>query len=257
MGKIQYTWKKQLNKFLILICYYNRPNLVRFALQSLKNQTYKNWEAIFVDDGSELSAQNSVNEILGDERHKIKYINTLLSKENKESFGGSIFGLYWTHSCLSSDAQYGIMLCDDDALLPDYLENLNAYFTKNVHKKWCYSNYLAYDPYKQDNFNEIKVLHSSPQYNCDLNELDGKVDASQVCFSLEAFKTNEVEFIYPRTANLDSNLFNKLLKIYGTCSFCGFYGEFKGKQDNRLENRQHNKAHQYVNNIDVQIVPFR
>jgi glycosyltransferase involved in cell wall biosynthesis len=34
-------------------------------------------------------------------------------------------------SIKNSDAEVVIILCDDDALDPDYLENLNEYYEKN------------------------------------------------------------------------------------------------------------------------------
>ena len=36
----------------IIIPVYNRSDLIAETLHSVKNQTYKNWEAIIVDDGS-------------------------------------------------------------------------------------------------------------------------------------------------------------------------------------------------------------
>ena len=52
------------------MCYYNRPNLVRFALQSIKTQSYKNWEIVFVDDCSDASAIESAKEILQEDFSK-------------------------------------------------------------------------------------------------------------------------------------------------------------------------------------------
>jgi len=243
-----------MNKFLILMCYYNRPNLIRFALKSLKDQSYKNWEAVLVDDGSDISAWDSCVEILGDEIHKLKYINTYSTLEEKQKNGGSLFGLYWTFACLSSDANIGLMLCDDDALIPDYLNNLNNYFINNTQEFWCYSHYFGYDPYIQNNFNNIKISHYSPQFFEKMNP-DSKLDASQVSFKLQAFNEKNIEFAYPLTANLDSDLYRKLYPIYGNCPFTGFYGQYKGCQNNRLEVRQ-NQNSVYFKNIDIQIKPF-
>ena len=44
--------KKEL-KFLIIFFYYNRPDMVRNALNSINKLTYKNFEIAFIDDGSE------------------------------------------------------------------------------------------------------------------------------------------------------------------------------------------------------------
>ena len=45
--------RKKDNIILILMPYYNRPKDVLLALNSIKNQSYKNWRLVFVDDGSD------------------------------------------------------------------------------------------------------------------------------------------------------------------------------------------------------------
>lgn len=236
------------------MCYYNRPNLVKHALYSLKSQTYKNWVAIFVDDGSEARAEESIRGLLGEESKKINYINTLMSLDDKNSFGGSIFGLYWTHACIAYQADIAVMLCDDDALLPDYLENLNKWFSNNPQKNWCYSHYLSYDPYSQNNFHQIKTFGTSPNYIHDINP-DSLLDASQVAFKIWPFKQLNVEFAFPLTANLDSDIYRKLYPLYGKCTFTGFFSQYKGQQNNRLEIRQ-NQENIYSNSIDIDWSPF-
>ena len=248
--------EETMNKFLILMCYYNRPNLVRFALNTVKQQNYKNWEICFVDDGSDESAEESIKEILGDEIDKVYYFNTNHTAEEKKLNGGSIFGMYWTLRCQLSNADYGIILCDDDALMNNYLSDLNSYFM-NTNKKWCYSHFASYNPYEQTEFTQEKIKCNSQMvknFDLDLNP-DSVLDASQVVFSLEAFKKNNVEFAYPKTANLDSVLYRKLFPLYGLCSYSGLYGQFKSVSQNRLEVRQHNQNLFYVNDIDINFKP--
>ena len=244
-----------MNKFLILMCYYNRPNLVRFALNSVKKQSHKNWEICFVDDGSDFSAKEIIKEVLGEEQDKVFYFNTNHTAEEKKLNGGSIFGLYWTLRCKLSDANIGIMLCDDDALVEEYLYNLDKYFNENS-ANWSYSHYIGYDPYEQQEFKQekIKCMWCCPDIKQDINP-DSVLDASQVAFRLNAFKNSDIEFGYPMTANLDSDLYRKLYPIYGPCHFNGLFGQFKGKSQNRLEVRQHNQNLFYVNDIDINFKP--
>jgi hypothetical protein len=142
------------------------------------------------------------------------------------------------------------MLCDDDAFMPDYLSNLDKFLQNK--EKWCYSHYIAYDPYNQNSFHPEKIVSefSCPFITQDVNP-DSILDASQVVFSLEAFKNNNVSFGYPLTANLDSDLYRKLFPIYGPCKFNKMFGQYKGKSQNRLEVRQHHSDLFYVNNIDI------
>jgi glycosyltransferase involved in cell wall biosynthesis len=119
------------SKILILLFYYNRPNLVKIALNSIKIHNYNNWEIAFIDDGSEEPGEPIVREILSEHLDKIKFYNTndsidikmLRSKEH-----GSIFGKYAQQAVEESDADIVMMLCDDDALYPEYFNNLNKYF---------------------------------------------------------------------------------------------------------------------------------
>ena len=115
-------------KILILLAYFNRPKMVRFALESIKMQSYKNWELVFVDDGSDIPGRPIVEEILRDDLDKIKFYNTNHSVKDKINQGGSIFGYYWTQAMYESNADISIMLCDDDGIFPDALENLSNYY---------------------------------------------------------------------------------------------------------------------------------
>jgi glycosyltransferase involved in cell wall biosynthesis len=237
------------------MCYYNRPNLIRFGLKSIKEQSYKNWNLVLIDDGSNQSAYQSMCEILNDDIHKCKYINTYMAAEDKIKLGGSLFGLYWTHACLNKACDLGVMLCDDDALVPDYLENLNQFFVNNPNEMWCYTHYKGYDPYAQKDFSNIKISVNSA-LNTERINPDSKLDASQVAFKLNAFRENYVEFGYPKTANLDSDLYRKLYPIYGPCPYAGFFGQYKGLPSNRLENRQFFDSATYSHDIDINFTPF-
>ena len=126
-----------MKKILVLLFYYNRPNLVKIALKSILEHSYSNWEIAFIDDASEIPGKTIVEELLKEHLNKIKFYNTNDSIENKLSRGqehGSIFGKYAQIAVEESDADYVLMLCDDDALYPGYLENLNKYFKELVTK---------------------------------------------------------------------------------------------------------------------------
>lgn len=235
------------------MCYYNRPNLVKFALNSLKNQDYLDWEAVFVDDNSDVSMEDYIRSLFPTQ--KIHYVNTHMTDEAKKENGGSIFGLYWNIAASSCIADYGLMLCDDDAMTPGYLSKVNDFFNNNPDSKWGYSHYLAYNPFEQDNFRQLVNLRQSPCYNLPMNP-DSKLDASQVVFHLEPFKKGEVGFPYPCTANLDSALYRQLYPIFGDCPHMGCFGQFKGMGNNRLEVRQHDNQSIYSHQIDINFDPF-
>ena len=135
-------------KFLIILFYYNRPQMVKNALLSIKYSDfyYDNWKLLFVDDGSPLSGKEILYEILRGCENKIEYINTNSTEEIKFDLGGSLIGKYANDELQKTDCDYAIMLCDDDALYPQYLYNLNDHFNKNSNdiSVYCKNTTLVY-----------------------------------------------------------------------------------------------------------------
>ena len=56
-------------KFLIVLPYYNRPEMFRNGLKSLLESTYDNWHLAVIDDGSDegKKAQPILEELLGED----------------------------------------------------------------------------------------------------------------------------------------------------------------------------------------------
>lgn len=61
----------------IVVPIYNVENYLRECLDSIKNQTYKNFECIMVNDGSTDSSQQIAEEYLTDSRFKLIFRNIL------------------------------------------------------------------------------------------------------------------------------------------------------------------------------------
>ena len=64
--------------FSIVIPTYNREKFIIFAIQSVIDQTFENWELIIVDDGSTDNTKEIIQDYLSDTR--IKYVY----QENQE-----------------------------------------------------------------------------------------------------------------------------------------------------------------------------
>jgi glycosyltransferase involved in cell wall biosynthesis len=226
------------NKILILLAYYNRPEMIVNALNSIKNQDYKNWELAFVDDGSEVPGAPIARKILKDHLEKIKFYNTNNTREDKVNQGGSIFGKYWNEAMYSSDADIAIMLCDDDALYPEYLKKLNEYYLNN-NVEYSYGNVSLFNPSIEkgidnlaNNLDTFLNLHHGPivPYN--------NVDASQVSWKIETIKRFNIKFAYPKTADLDADLYSQLYNCLGYCHYNGIITQYKGWHDDQLGNRK-------------------
>lgn len=218
------------SKILILLFYYERPNLVRIALNSIKTHNYKNWEIGFIDDGSETPGEPIVREILKDHLDKIRFYNTndtIQTKIERNKEHGSIFGKLAQEAINDSNSDYVVMLCDDDALYPEYFNNLNTYFNDHPDEKYVYSHIHTYDPI-------LTKLEDNPPYEFHhLNKTEPinpyfNIDMSQVSWRRKSFVDANIKFPYPMTANLDSVIFNQMFNKFGPCKFSGFIGEYKG-----------------------------
>ncbi len=241
-------------KILILCCYYDRPNMVRFALNSIKNQSYDNWELIFVDDSSKFPGKPIVEEILGDYLSKVKFYHTN-DPEKKEGNGESIFGKYWNIASLNSDSDISIMLCDDDALTPNYLQELSKWYENNPNQNYSYCHLSTFNPYEVRSLDEIKInLNYGLNHKVPINPYC-MLDASQVSWRTDAVRMNNVRFPFPQTSSLDADFYKQLFEIYGECYFNGIVGQYKGIHCDQLGLRLFEENKVYTVN-DLSFIPL-
>jgi hypothetical protein len=230
--------------------------MVRLALQSLKMQPYKNWQMAFVDDGSDIPGKPIVEEILGEESSKVLFINTNSTREQKQERGGSKFGKCWNLAMYNSNADIGIMLCDDDALYTDYLANLSKFYTANPHINYSYGHVSIFNPSLFNDINDVptNLDTSYAEYTegcCDhLNKFTTTinpfhtVDSSQVSWLIVPAKEKNIGFPYPKTINLDAVLYRQLHENFGGCVYNGLITQYKGVHADQLGVRA--KTHKTV-----------
>lgn len=226
-------------KFLIVLPYYRRPTIVRNALDSLKNQTYINWQLHFIDDSGDDSFKLEL------EKYNFKsyiYEPTYHSIEYKNSMGGSMHGLFINNAIKNSDADIVIILCDDDALTNNYLNDLNNYYNNHPLVNWSYSHVIPYNPKIDNPFNMTNKdfylnKHMTPIHPfCQL-------DASQITYRRSAFLQTK-GYEYPRTKALDAHFSNLMVESFGLCVFNFLTGQYKGWFDDQLGNR--NDPYNYI-----------
>lgn len=229
-------------KFLILLFYYERPNYLTHVLQSVKNSTYDNWNLCVIDDGCVSPAYDLINGSFSEDerkKHRIAYIQTFDSQENKNSRGGSQFGEYANCAIKNSDADIVLMLCDDDLLKPNYLQELNEYYTKNLSVKYSYSHLNFYDPSMGLPSEENVVNDSYTRYlvtsSCPINPVR-RVDSSQVSWRRKPWIDDGIQFPCPRTSNLDEIIYGHMYAAWGDCHFNGIVAQWKGIHKDQLIN---------------------
>jgi glycosyltransferase involved in cell wall biosynthesis len=142
-------------KFELIIFYYKRPEIVLNALESIKKSYYKNWHLTLIDDSGNDDFKTTFLKY-GFDNKKISYVPIMMSDEEKIKLGGSIFGKYANDVIENSDADIIIPICDDDALLPDYMGKLNDFYSKNPDKVWAYCHNKYFNP-KYESYKDAKL----------------------------------------------------------------------------------------------------
>lgn len=98
----------------IVVPCYNVENYLRECLDSIKNQTYKNFECIMVNDGSTDSSQQIAEEYLTDSRFK------LINQSNQGLGGARNTGI----SHIREESTFIAFIDSDDYVYPEFLETL-------------------------------------------------------------------------------------------------------------------------------------
>lgn len=226
------------HSILILLFYYNRPNMVKNALRSIKlvNNYYKNWILAFHDDCSDVPGEPIVREILADELDKIKFYKSEMSRRDKIKLGSPL-GKKANEILKEVKTDIAIMLCDDDAIHPDYFVNLNNYFSANMDIKSCYSNVIAYNPMEEPFENALnRDIDLKSPLNRFNHPLQGSnlIDASQVAWRTICNIEYDVWFPEYCEKNHDAAFYKELNEKCGDTHYTGFISQFKGHHRNQL-----------------------
>lgn len=227
--------------------------MVENALESIISQKYKDWELAFLDDGSINGGKPIIDKKLSHCLDQVKLYNTNDTVKDKLLAGGSRIGMLMNQAIRESEADITFMLCDDDALCPNYLHNLNEWFTSNVTKQYCYSDVVLFNPFNEkpgDTFTtkliqlfytEVDRYRSPYNKGIDItpiNGLLGIIDASQPAWRISCNKKGNIWFPYPQTCNLDISFLSQMYLQYGICPYSGFYGQFKAIHQGNLSTKR-------------------
>ncbi len=114
----------------VIICCYNSENFLEQTLLSLENQSYKFFEIIFIDDGSNDNSINIANKFI----HRFNHFK-ILQQENKGLNESRNIALGLT----AKSSKYVIFLDSDDTFHPTMLEELVSCIVKssNITAVFC------------------------------------------------------------------------------------------------------------------------
>lgn len=107
--------------FSLLIANYNNGNFFKDCYDSIIAQTYTNWEAIIVEDGSTDDSLEIIRNIIGDDKRFIFFQNT-------KNYGCG----YTKRRCIEhASGELCGFLDPDDTITPDAVEKMVAAHTQN------------------------------------------------------------------------------------------------------------------------------
>lgn len=229
-------------RILIMCSYYNRPKLVRRALESLlaANEHHSDWVLGFGDDGSLVPGRPIVEDVLKDHLHKVTFVHSGLTLEDKLENGIQLGRLANEH-LTKSDAEIALMLCDDDELHPGYLKSLSEFYTNNPSIRYAYSLIHLFNPLIQESRMVNNLQHKYNQWSGPINPV-GKVDASQVSWRLacnkyfDAWFSETTKSVFGKAwiKDTDKGFFENLYAKCGDCHPTGIVGQYKGIHDYQL-----------------------
>jgi teichuronic acid biosynthesis glycosyltransferase TuaG len=105
-------------KFTFVTSFYNTENYIKELYDSIKSQTYTNWEWIITDDFSDDNTKQILLDICSKDR-KVKYVEQSKKKE-----------MFYNPQWFCKESEIIVELGSDDVISPKALEVYLYYFTK-------------------------------------------------------------------------------------------------------------------------------
>lgn len=227
--------------------YYNRPLFFRKCLQSVIEAGFQheNWELAIGDDGSPHPADAVVKEVMPHHSPRVTVYNTNATREEKV-LGIYRLGAVANQAIRESRADIGIFLCDDDLICPNYFRELDEFYRTNPKAMYGYCNLGIYNPVKP-----AGVFHAD-KYNKDVDNPVNQLDASQVSFRLECFRSHGVSFPEQSSLveNLDAAVLRQMYEKFGKPTRLPFIGQHKGVHDYQMMWNKKKDIAEHLQHID-------
>ena len=121
----------------INLCCYNSEKYLRETLDSIINQSYRDWELVIINDGSKDSTELIIKEYI-DKGYPIVY-------HYQENHG---LGYSRNEALKRSRGEFIAFIDHDDIWVPEKLEKQMLVFHSNSEVDFVYSNYFLFDQFK-------------------------------------------------------------------------------------------------------------
>lgn len=120
----------------VIIPLHNKENWITSTLESVKNQTYKNWECLIIDDGSTDQSRKLVEQYIA---KNPDYIWKYFYRKNVGQAATRNYGI------ANANGIYITFLDADDLWLPKKLENEISFLEKNTQFDAVLSDYMIFN----------------------------------------------------------------------------------------------------------------
>lgn len=214
---------------MVILTYFNRPNMVRNALYSIAASTSDNWHVAFHDDGSNTPGEPIARQII--EEGKITFYRND-TKPEQGNIGQCINKILQTNM----HCDVAVLLADDDALHPDYLFKLDMFFSKNPNAYYASCYVSHFNPMKETYFTALKNF--KPSFRTMNNS---NISGGQIAWTLDANKYLGVWFPEKGIKDYDKRFIEKV-RATGSVWETGEYGQFKGIHARQLSKCDHRWA---------------
>lgn len=111
-------------KISCVLTSYNRPRMIRQALKSISDQTYRNFELLVFDDSTCFNIMDAVSEF---KFPSLQVHHAVISAEERRARGR--LGLNCNHGLYLAQGEVVCFLCDDDYYFPEWFAHVNAFFS--------------------------------------------------------------------------------------------------------------------------------
>jgi glycosyltransferase involved in cell wall biosynthesis len=135
--------------FSIILPTFNRGHMIHLAIESVLNQTYKDWELIIVDDGSTDNTKDVISKFI-EKDNRIKYLH----QKNKERSAARNKGIE------EAKGHWICFLDSDDIYHTNHLEEFKNLINQKDSKRGLYFSGLSYGKYSED-FEEYDLTHKN------------------------------------------------------------------------------------------------
>lgn len=126
-----------MHSITCILTSFNRPGLIRQSLESLRVQTYRNFEVIVMDDSSIFDVEPLVKEF---QIPNCRIVHTDVTPEQRASTNR--LGINCNRALAMAQGDLITFLCDDDYYFPTWFEHaVNFFETKKAHHPYAQVGY--------------------------------------------------------------------------------------------------------------------